>query len=235
MADRHAWAEETTEEVAAGVYRIPLPLPDDALRAVNVYVVDDGAGLSLIDGGWALLPASEQLERSLRRIGFGLADIRQFFVTHVHRDHYTQAIAIRQLHGSRVALGEHEKPNLDEVMASLERGHWRYPALARPNRRSQMSMSLPMVTVRRVGRRKRAAGLAALWDITTKNRFRHSRIPGRRVGVMLPRETKYETGPTSASSGGSTFIAAAARTARGMSAASEKPARTARYWMPSSA
>ena len=35
------WTEAGAFEVAPGVYRVPLPLPMDALRAVNVYVIED--------------------------------------------------------------------------------------------------------------------------------------------------------------------------------------------------
>ena len=40
--------------MADGVHRIPLPLPNDGLRAVNVYAIADGDGLTLVDSGWAL-------------------------------------------------------------------------------------------------------------------------------------------------------------------------------------
>ena len=33
------WTTPGIFEVAAGVYRLPLPLPNDGLRAVNVYVI----------------------------------------------------------------------------------------------------------------------------------------------------------------------------------------------------
>ena len=51
---RHDWERPGAFEVAPGVHRIPLPLPNDGLRAVNVYAIEDGAGLVLIDSGWAL-------------------------------------------------------------------------------------------------------------------------------------------------------------------------------------
>src|SRR6476661_8757792 len=89
--DRHAWERSGAHEVAPGVHRIPLPLPGDALKAVNVYAIADGDGLVLVDGGWAMAESAALLERSLGEIGFRLADIREFLVTHVHRDHYTQA------------------------------------------------------------------------------------------------------------------------------------------------
>jgi glyoxylase-like metal-dependent hydrolase (beta-lactamase superfamily II) len=109
---RHAWTLPGAETVAPGVHRIPLPLPMDGLRAVNVYAVEDGDGLVLIDGGWALDVSRALLERSLADIGHDLRDVRRVLVTHVHRDHYTQAIAIRRAVGAHVALGIGEQRSL---------------------------------------------------------------------------------------------------------------------------
>ena len=111
--DRSAWADPGAFEVAPGVHRIPLPLPNDGLRAVNVYAVVEPEGITLIDGGWAIPEARELLAAGLASVGAGLADIREFLVTHVHRDHYTQATAIRREFGSRVSLGVGEKPTMD--------------------------------------------------------------------------------------------------------------------------
>ncbi|PXY27019.1 MBL fold metallo-hydrolase [Prauserella muralis] len=106
------WAEPGVYTVAPGVYRIPLPLPHDALRAVNVYALTDGDSLVLIDSGWALEEAHTQLERALGGIGAALGDVSQFLVTHVHRDHYTLAVALRRKFGGRIALGLAEEPSL---------------------------------------------------------------------------------------------------------------------------
>ncbi|RKT87578.1 Glyoxylase, beta-lactamase superfamily II [Saccharopolyspora antimicrobica] len=113
---RHEWMQPGAHEVAPGVHRIPLPLPNDGLRAVNVYAITDGDALTLVDGGWALAEAREQLSAGLRQIGAGLGDIRRFLVTHAHRDHYTQAVALRREYGSRVLLGEGERPTLQVLM-----------------------------------------------------------------------------------------------------------------------
>ncbi len=117
MTDRHAWIEEGAHAVASGVHRIPLPLPSDGLRAVNVYAIEAASGLVLIDSGWALANARDQLERSLAAIGAGLPDVRQFLVTHMHRDHYTQAVEIRRLFGTPVALGAGERPSIDGLLS----------------------------------------------------------------------------------------------------------------------
>jgi len=117
LADRDAWIEEGAHPVAPGVHRIPLPLPSDGLRAVNVYAIEAATGLVLIDSGWALANALDQLERSLAVIGAGLRDVRQFLVTHMHRDHYTQAVEIRRLLGTTIALGAGEQPSIDGLLS----------------------------------------------------------------------------------------------------------------------
>jgi glyoxylase-like metal-dependent hydrolase (beta-lactamase superfamily II) len=117
LADRDAWIEEGAYPVAPGVHRIPLPLPSDGLRAVNVYAIEATAGLVLIDSGWALANALNQLERSLAAIGAALRDVRQFLVTHMHRDHYTQAVEIRRLLGTTIALGAGEQPSINGLLS----------------------------------------------------------------------------------------------------------------------
>jgi glyoxylase-like metal-dependent hydrolase (beta-lactamase superfamily II) len=119
-ADRHAWERPGAFEEIPGVYRIPLPLPGDHLKAVNVYAIRDGEQLVLVDGGWALTESRELLAKSLDSIGFGPEHIREFLVTHSHRDHYTQAVAIRREFGvAAVWLGEGERRGL-ELMRTID-------------------------------------------------------------------------------------------------------------------
>ena len=107
------WSAEGAWPVAEGIHRIPLPLPMDGLRAVNVYVIEGPDGLTLIDGGWAIDVGRDLLDRCLRQLGHGFGDIRRFLVTHVHRDHYTLAAVLGHEHGAEVALGLGEQPTLD--------------------------------------------------------------------------------------------------------------------------
>lgn len=116
LTERLAWTIPGAHQVVPGVYRIPLPLPFDGLRAVNVYAIEASDGLIMIDSGWVLDATREQLERSLAQIGAELGDIRKFLITHVHRDHYTQAIALRKMFGTKVALGAQEKHSLDALL-----------------------------------------------------------------------------------------------------------------------
>ncbi|MDX6358823.1 MAG: hypothetical protein QOH37_1877 [Nocardioidaceae bacterium] len=109
------WTEPGAWPAAPGVHRIPLPLPNDGLRAVNVYAVETSDRLTLVDGGWAIESSRDLLERSLKDAGFALGDIDRFLVTHVHRDHYTQAVTVRREIGAHVSLGLGDKPTLDLV------------------------------------------------------------------------------------------------------------------------
>ena len=111
-ADRYAWAQPGVEDLGGGVHRIPLPLPMDGLKAVNVYAITDPGGVDLIDAGIALVPARERLTAALRQLGYELGDIRNFFVTHIHIDHYSLAVELRKTFRTVVSLGEEERANL---------------------------------------------------------------------------------------------------------------------------
>ncbi|MFD3515564.1 MBL fold metallo-hydrolase [Streptomyces sp. NPDC058657] len=107
------WTEPGAHRVSEGVYRIPLPLPDAALTAVNVYLIEDPQGLVLIDSGWAGPRTREALGEALHSLGHRLADLSQILVTHAHWDHYTQALALRESLGARVRIGRGERHSIE--------------------------------------------------------------------------------------------------------------------------
>ncbi len=119
-ADRYAWERRGTFEVAEGVYRIPLPLPNDGLAAVNVYALLEGDGVALIDAGWALGDSRTHLEEGLAAIDRDLGSIRRVLVTHIHRDHYEQSVVLQREFGTHVALGEGERPSLERIIDQHE-------------------------------------------------------------------------------------------------------------------
>ena len=109
------WTRPGVFRCAPDVYRIPLPLPQDGLRAVNVYAVQHGSDITVIDAGWSIPEARKLLAAGLAELGAGFPDVRRFLVTHIHRDHYTQAVALRREFGMRVALGRGEQRGLDTI------------------------------------------------------------------------------------------------------------------------
>jgi len=115
MVDAH-WSDPGAYPVAPGVHRVPLPLPMDGLKAVNVYVIETADGLTCVDGGWAIAVSRALFEESLASLGHHPRDITSFLVTHSHRDHYTQAVALRTEFGrATVSLGLGDKPTLDLI------------------------------------------------------------------------------------------------------------------------
>lgn len=112
------WKTPGVHEVVPGVYRVPLPLPNDGLRAVNVYVIIDGDALTVIDSGWALPESREVLGGALASLGYRLDDVRRFLMTHVHRDHYTFGVELRRSTGTSLALGHGEEPSIDVLTSS---------------------------------------------------------------------------------------------------------------------
>ncbi|GAA1724325.1 MBL fold metallo-hydrolase [Aeromicrobium alkaliterrae] len=109
------WGDLGCHQAARGVHRIPLTMPNDGLRAVNVYAIEVADGLVLVDGGWAVDSAFEELRAALARIDRTPREISDVYVTHVHRDHYTFAVRLRERYGTRVHLGAPEAPGLAAV------------------------------------------------------------------------------------------------------------------------
>jgi glyoxylase-like metal-dependent hydrolase (beta-lactamase superfamily II) len=90
-------------------------MPNDGLRAVNVYVLEAPDGLVLVDGGWAVPSAMGELDAALAQIGRSADEISDVLVTHIHQDHYTFAVRLREAVGARVHLGRGEQPGLAAV------------------------------------------------------------------------------------------------------------------------
>lgn len=92
------------EEVVAGCWSVPLPIPDSPLRYILAYALETGPGLVLIDSGWNAPEVWDALADGLGRIGAAVADIRGVLLTHLHADHYGLAGRIREESGAWTAL-----------------------------------------------------------------------------------------------------------------------------------
>ncbi|GAA5115874.1 MBL fold metallo-hydrolase [Haloechinothrix salitolerans] len=114
--DTQPWTEPGPQPVAPGVHRVPLPMPNDGLRAVNVYVIEDGDGVVLIDSGWHDAEAKEHLRGALAALGHDFRDVRRFLATHMHADHYTLAVALRKEYGTPITLGAGERESVEVIL-----------------------------------------------------------------------------------------------------------------------
>jgi glyoxylase-like metal-dependent hydrolase (beta-lactamase superfamily II) len=114
--DRHAWTAPGPQEVVPDVYRIPLPMASDGLRAVNVYALISPVGITLVDAGWSVPGAIDALDSALGELGAGVGDVTDMLVTHAHRDHYTLAVDIRRRgRGASIRIGAGERTSMLEL------------------------------------------------------------------------------------------------------------------------
>ncbi len=110
------WADPGAHEAADGVFRVPLSMPGDGLHAINVYALETGDGLALVDGGWRTSTSLEELTAALAGVGHDVSAIHDVYVTHIHRDHYTLAVELRRRFGVRIHLGRDEAPGLHRLL-----------------------------------------------------------------------------------------------------------------------
>jgi glyoxylase-like metal-dependent hydrolase (beta-lactamase superfamily II) len=96
--------------VRAGVWSIPVPMPDHPLRYVLVYAFEVPDGLALVDAGWPDDEAWNALVTGVAGIGYHISDVRSVFLTHVHIDHHGLAARIRAASGAVIGMHrlEHE-------------------------------------------------------------------------------------------------------------------------------
>jgi glyoxylase-like metal-dependent hydrolase (beta-lactamase superfamily II) len=77
-----------------------------------------------VDSGWSRPEAWEALAAGLRQLGAEFGDVRSILVTHVHRDHFGQASAVRRLSGASVVLGRGERQSLEYILDDAPRDRW---------------------------------------------------------------------------------------------------------------
>lgn len=93
------------EGLRPGITVVPVPLPNNSLRHVFVYVFEstDG-GVYLVDAGWNTDEAYTALSDGLAVAGYAVSDVRGVMVTHLHPDHYGLAGRVQEASGAWVSL-----------------------------------------------------------------------------------------------------------------------------------
>jgi glyoxylase-like metal-dependent hydrolase (beta-lactamase superfamily II) len=129
LAQRQAWDAGTlppVELVQPGLWSIPVPIPDNPLRYVLVYVIELDDGVAIVDAGWDTPDAWDALCGGLAAAGGSVADVRGVVVTHIHPDHYGLAGRVREtsgawigLHPADAALLEGRYVATDRLVASM--------------------------------------------------------------------------------------------------------------------
>lgn len=92
------------ELVRPGLWSVPVPIPNNPLRYVLVYVFETARGPYLVDAGWNTDDSYQVLCAGLGEAGFEITDVQGVLVTHIHPDHYGLAGRVREASGAWVAL-----------------------------------------------------------------------------------------------------------------------------------
>jgi glyoxylase-like metal-dependent hydrolase (beta-lactamase superfamily II) len=106
-AQRRAWESPglpEVERVRPGLWSIPVPLPNNPLRYVLVYLLELDTGVAVIDTGWSTDEAWTALVDGMGIAGYAPPDVRAILVTHIHPDHYGLAGRLREASGAWIAL-----------------------------------------------------------------------------------------------------------------------------------
>lgn len=90
-AQRKAWTAGVippVERIDGGIWSIPVPIPQNPLRYVLVYLLEQSNGITLFDAGWNTDEAWDALVAGIVTAGYQVGDVRSVLVTHIHPDHY---------------------------------------------------------------------------------------------------------------------------------------------------
>ncbi len=114
-------------EVATGVIRLQLPMPFE-LKHVNVYLLRDGDGYTLVDTGLQTDESRQALAHGLEDNGIPLKRVTRILITHIHPDHFGLAGELRErskaelvIHRLEVALMEPRYARAEDLVQDVAR------------------------------------------------------------------------------------------------------------------
>ncbi|WP_297717227.1 MBL fold metallo-hydrolase [Intestinimonas sp.] len=99
------------EEIAPGIYRIPVPLVGNPLKELNAYLLKGEDGALLIDTGFRQPACREALFSGLRELGVRRGEM-EVLLTHLHSDH--SGLAPEAADGRTIYVSEVDRPSLDD-------------------------------------------------------------------------------------------------------------------------
>jgi glyoxylase-like metal-dependent hydrolase (beta-lactamase superfamily II) len=102
------------EEVATGVWSVPVPIPDHPLRYVLSYLLEHSSGAVMVDTGWDHPDSWRALNAGLNACGIPMSAVTTVLITHMHPDHHGLSGAMRERSGAWIGMHERE----DALLAS---------------------------------------------------------------------------------------------------------------------
>ncbi|MDT7616703.1 MAG: hypothetical protein QOF00_4150 [Pseudonocardiales bacterium] len=120
-AQHAAWAARTfppVEGLAAGIWSVPVPIPDNPLRYTLSYLVPGDEGIVVVDPGWDTEDGWAALSAGLAAAGATAADVAGIVATHVHPDHHGLSARLREVSGAWIAMHPAERDTLPDRTVS---------------------------------------------------------------------------------------------------------------------
>lgn len=112
LAQWQSWSDRRlpeVEEVRAGVWSIPVPIPDHPMRYTLCYAFVGERRVLLLDPGWETAEGWDALVAGVARAGASMGQIVGIVVTHYHADHLGLAKRVIDSSGAWLALGSAER------------------------------------------------------------------------------------------------------------------------------
>lgn len=115
LAQRRAWHARQfppVEQVAAGVWSVPVRMPENPLRYTLCYLLLGDAGAIVVDPGWESDAGWADLQRGLAAASLSADRITGIVITHAHIDHHGLSLRLGEASGAWIAMHAEEVQNL---------------------------------------------------------------------------------------------------------------------------
>lgn len=75
-------------QIAHGIHRLRVPIPDNPLGYLNAYVLKTESGCLLVDAGWNGEFSFAAFAQQLEQANVTWSDLRYIVLTHAHQDNF---------------------------------------------------------------------------------------------------------------------------------------------------
>ncbi|MFC5384760.1 MBL fold metallo-hydrolase [Aquamicrobium segne] len=106
------------DEVAPGIFRLDVPVPFSGLRQINLWLLRDGDGFTMIDCGFADAQTRQRIE-AMWKVVLNGRPVTRLLITHFHPDHAGNCRFICERWGLRPQLTQLEWMAANVALKSL--------------------------------------------------------------------------------------------------------------------